>query len=111
MCRSVIYSWLLARFEPTTGSVNWGRVAAVNVSKLERKGDLQTLKQFLPDVAVGKIDGDDIDASPGLINAFRLAQLQAQYVLSCHQVNNNGWLSGDVMHSPHKKKCTRAKFF
>lgn len=74
------------RFEPTTGTMEWHRIAAVNVSKLEREGDLQTLKQFLPDIAVGNVDEHDGDASPGLVNAFRLAQLQAQYVLHCQQV-------------------------
>ncbi|CAN0456962.1 unnamed protein product, partial [Ectocarpus sp. 8 AP-2014] len=75
------------KFEPTTGSVDWHRVATVNVSKIEREGDLQTLRQFLPDVAVGKVDDDDnFDTNPGLLNAFRLAQLQAQYVLHCQQV-------------------------
>lgn len=77
---------VFGRFEPTTGSVAWHRIAAVNVSKVEREGDLQTLKQFLPEVAVGDVDGHDIDANPGLLNAFRLAQLQAQYVLHCQQV-------------------------
>ncbi|CAN0049620.1 unnamed protein product, partial [Ectocarpus sp. 13 AM-2016] len=75
------------RFEPTTGSVDWHRVATAKVSKIEREGDLQTLRQFLPDVAVGKVDDDDnFDTNPGLLNAFRLAQLQAQYVLHCQQV-------------------------
>lgn len=74
------------RFEPTTGSMEWHRIASVNVSKIEREGDLQTLKQFLPDIAVGDIDEHDIDANPGLMNAFRLAQLQTQYVLHCQQV-------------------------
>lgn len=74
------------RFEPTTGSVDWQRIAAVNVAKVEREGDLQAIKQFLPEVAVGRVEADEIDANPGLINAFRLAQLQAQYVLHCEQV-------------------------
>ncbi|CAM9466621.1 unnamed protein product [Ectocarpus sp. 12 AP-2014] len=75
------------KFEPTTGSVDWHRVATANVCKIEREGDLQTLRQFLPDVAVGKVDDDDnFDTNPGLLNAFRLAQLQAQYVLHCQQV-------------------------
>ena len=43
------------RFEPTTGDVEWHRVASVNVSKLESEGDVQTLKQFLPEIAVGKV--------------------------------------------------------
>ena len=136
-----------ARFEPTTGHVEWQRVASVDVSKVEREGDLQTLRQFLPEVAVGmvrgkfvalekgtpsnhydaafsasftpcmcrslrlvpesahggalghfrsssastltclaQVDEDDFDANPGLVNAFRLAQLQTQYVLHCSQV-------------------------
>lgn len=58
----------------------------MNASKVERDGDLQTLKQFIADVAVGEVDGDDIDANPGLIKAFQLAQLQVQYVLHCQQV-------------------------
>lgn len=74
------------RFEPTTGSVAWHRIAAVNASKVERDGDLQSLKQFIADIAVGQVDEDDIDANPGLIKAFRLAQLQVQYVLHCQQV-------------------------
>ena len=32
------------------------------------------------------MDEDDFDANPGLVNAFRLAQLQTQYVLHCSQV-------------------------
>lgn len=85
-------SWLIfaprGRFEPTTGRVNWPRIAAASISKIERGGDLQTLGQFLPDVAVGRVDAEDIDATnPGLINAFRLAQLQTQYVLHCQQVS------------------------
>lgn len=79
-------TFLAVRFEPTTGSVAWHRIAAVNASKVERDGDLQTLKQFIADVAVGEVDGDDIDANPGLIKAFQLAQLQVQYVLHCQQV-------------------------
>lgn len=75
------------RFEPTTGSVAWQRVAAVNVSKVEREGDLRTLKQFLAEVAVGRVDMEDIDANPGLKNAFRLAQLQTQYVVHCQQAS------------------------
>lgn len=43
------------RFEPTTVGVEWHRIASVNVPKLEREGDLQTLKQFLPEIAVGKV--------------------------------------------------------
>eukprot|EP00903_Cladosiphon_okamuranus_P020682 g18991.t1 len=74
------------KFEPTTGNVEWQRIASVNVSKVEREGDLQTLRQFLPDVAVGMVDEDDFDANPGLVNAFRLAQLQTQYVLHCSQL-------------------------
>ncbi|CBJ27361.1 similar to DAZ interacting protein 1-like isoform 1 [Ectocarpus siliculosus] len=82
------------KFEPTTGSVDWHRVATVNVSKIEREGDLQTLRQFLPDVAVGKVDDDDnFDTNPGLLNAFRLAQLQAQYVLHCQQVLQRQFVS------------------
>ncbi|CAM9430697.1 unnamed protein product, partial [Hapterophycus canaliculatus] len=38
------------------------------------------------EIAVGKLDTDDIDANPGLVNAFRLAQLQSQYLLHCQQV-------------------------
>lgn len=74
------------RFEPTTGSVDWQRIAAVNVAKVEREGDLQTLKQFLAEVAVGRVEADEIDANPGLVNAFSMAQLQVQYVLHCEQV-------------------------
>lgn len=93
------------RFEPTTGSVEWQRIASVNVSKVEREGDLQTLKQFLPEIAVGNIDEHDIDANPGLINAYRLAQLQAQYVLHCQQVElffcgalpSAGWWYGQAV--------------
>ncbi|CAM9273195.1 unnamed protein product [Ectocarpus sp. 12 AP-2014] len=82
------------KFEPTTGSVDWHRVATANVSKIEREGDLQTLRQFLPDVAVGKVDDDDnFDTNPGLLNAFRLAQLQAQYVLHCQQVLQRQFVS------------------
>ncbi|CAB1104248.1 unnamed protein product [Ectocarpus sp. CCAP 1310/34] len=82
------------KFEPTTGSVDWHRVATANVSKIEREGDLQTLRQFLPDVAVGKVDDDDnFDTNPGLLNAFRLAQLQAQYVLHCQQVLQRQFIS------------------
>lgn len=44
-----------ARFEPTTGSIEWHRLASVNVPKVEREGDLQKLKQFLPEVAVGMV--------------------------------------------------------
>lgn len=33
-----------------------------------------------------QVDADDFDANPGLVNAFRLAQLQVQYVLHCSQV-------------------------
>lgn len=66
--------------------MEWQRIASVNVAKVDREGDLQTLKQFLPEIAVGKLDEDDIDANPGLANAFRLAQLQAQYLLHCQQV-------------------------
>ncbi|CAN0429888.1 unnamed protein product, partial [Ectocarpus sp. 13 AM-2016] len=85
--RSRLTSLPSHRFEPTTGSVDWHRVATAKVSKIEREGDLQTLRQFLPDVAVGKVDDDDnFDTNPGLLNAFRLAQLQAQYVLHCQQV-------------------------
>lgn len=79
---------LHARFEPTTGCVEWHQIAAANVSKIERDGDLQTLKQFLPEIAVGRVDEDDVDANIGLAKAFRLAQLQTQYVLHCQQV---GW--------------------
>lgn len=64
----------------------WPRIAAANVAKLEREGDMQSLRQFLPDVAVGRVDEDDIDANPGLLNAFRMAQLQTQYLLHCRQV-------------------------
>lgn len=66
----------------------WHRIAAVNASKVERDGDLQTLKQFIADVAVGQVNEDDIDANAGLIKAFRLAQLQVQYVLHCQQVRS-----------------------
>lgn len=58
----------------------------MNVAKVEREGDLQTLTQFLPEVAVGRVEMDEIDANPGLMKAFHLAQLQAQYVLHCEQV-------------------------
>ncbi|CAM9229269.1 unnamed protein product [Ectocarpus sp. 4 AP-2014] len=82
------------KFERTTGSVDWHRVASANVSKIEREGDLQTLRQFLPDVAVGKVDNDEnFDTDPGLLNAFRLAQLQAQYVLHCQQVLQRQFVS------------------
>lgn len=81
-----MYCFCDVRFEPTTGGMDWQRIAAVNVAKVEREGDLQTLKQFLPEVAVGRVEADKIDANPGLINAFHLAQLQAQYVLHCEQV-------------------------
>ncbi|CAM9312270.1 unnamed protein product [Ectocarpus fasciculatus] len=82
------------KFEPTTGGVDWHRVATVDVSKVEREGDLQTLRQFLPDLAVGKVDDDDsFDTNPGLLDAFRLAQLQAQYLLHCQQVLQRQFVS------------------
>ncbi|CAM9726830.1 unnamed protein product, partial [Sphacelaria rigidula] len=74
------------RFEPSTGALSWPRIAAANVTKIEREGDLQSLRQFLPDVAVGRVDAEDVDTHPGLLKAFRLAQLQAQYLLHCQQV-------------------------
>lgn len=35
---------------------------------------------------MAQVDEDDFNANPGLVNAFRLAQLQTQYVLHCSQV-------------------------
>lgn len=81
-----VYISCCGRFEPSTGAVSWPRVAAANVNKIEREGDLQSLRQFLPDVAVGRVDEEDVDTHPGLLKAFRLAQLQAQYLLHCQQV-------------------------
>lgn len=77
----------LDRFEPTTGNIDWLRVAAANVSKIERDGDLKTLQKFLPDTAVGRVDEAQIEATPTFINAFRMSQLQVQYILHCHQVH------------------------
>ena len=68
--------------------MNWQRVAAVNASKIEREGNLQAVKRFIPEVAVGRVNSHDVDTNPGLLNAFRLAQLQVQYVLHCQQVRH-----------------------
>lgn len=81
-----VYTSRCCRFEPSTGALSWPRIAAANVTKIEREGDLQSLRQFLPDVAVGRVDAEDVDTHPGLLKAFRLAQLQAQYLLHCQQV-------------------------
>lgn len=43
---------------------------------------------------MAQVDEDDFDANPGLVNAFRLAQLQTQYVLHCSQVISGVLLGG-----------------
>lgn len=42
---------------------------------------------------MAQVEDDDFDANPGLVNAFRLAQLQTQYVLHCQQVPTDKLLS------------------
>lgn len=42
---------------------------------------------------MAQVEDDDFDANPGLVNAFRLAQLQTQYVLHCQQVSTEKMLS------------------
>lgn len=74
------------RFEPRTGQVDWTRVASVGVSRIEKEGDLAALRRFLPDVAVGRVDEDEVDAHPAMLKAFHLMQLQTQYILHCDQV-------------------------
>ncbi|KAG5193141.1 hypothetical protein JKP88DRAFT_272447 [Tribonema minus] len=73
-------------FEPRCGPVEWGRVAACNVARVRRSGDLHTLRTFLPEVAVGAAGSADLDVAPGHARAFELAQLSTQYLLHCGEV-------------------------
>ena len=45
------------RFEEPTAPINWPKVAATNVTQLQRLNDVGRLREFLADVAVG--DADD----------------------------------------------------
>ena len=77
-------------FEERTAPVDWPRVAAADVRRLEKLGDVVALREFLADVCVGDIDDGFVDyeteRSQLERTALRTTQLAAQYLLYAQHV-------------------------
>lgn len=78
------------RFEERSAPVDWPRVAATDVRRLEKLGDVVALREFLADVCVGDVDDGFVDydseRSQRERTALRTAQLAAQYLLYAQHV-------------------------
>ena len=77
-------------FEERTAPVDWPRVAAADVRRLEKLGDVVALREYLADVCVGDIDDGFVDyeseRSQRERTALRTTQLAAQYLLYAQHV-------------------------
>jgi len=69
--------------------VNWTRFSSVQVESVRDRGEAATLQHFLGDIAMGDIEDEEASRrgakDPRALHAYRVLQLQLQYLLYSHQ--------------------------
>mmetsp|Transcript_61720 Transcript_61720/g.123746 ORF Transcript_61720/g.123746 Transcript_61720/m.123746 type:complete len:207 (-) Transcript_61720:82-702(-) len=76
-------------FERPSAPVNWTRFSSVQVESVRDRGEAGTLQHFLGDIAMGDIEDEEASRrgakDPRALHAYRVLQLQLQYLLYSHQ--------------------------
>ena len=75
-------------FAPRTQKLNWRALSQVNLDKLKREVNIDTLQEYLEMVAFANAGGADVSqyADPNFIKVFQLAQLMIEYSLYSQEV-------------------------
>ena len=69
-----------------TGPVRWRRVAGLDMTRIQRQGDVRAVMAMLQDVAYGDVsERADAGMDPGLRNGLGMAQYTTQYLMGCSQ--------------------------
>lgn len=77
-------------FERPSAPVNWSRLSSVEVAQVRERGEAGTVQHFLGDIAMGDVEASGGAATRGAddprsLHAYRVLQLQLQYLLFSHQ--------------------------
>eukprot|EP00613_Pedinella_sp_CCMP2098_P053035 CAMPEP_0171894438 /NCGR_PEP_ID=MMETSP0992-20121227/46464_1 /TAXON_ID=483369 /ORGANISM="non described non described, Strain CCMP2098" /LENGTH=232 /DNA_ID=CAMNT_0012522223 /DNA_START=321 /DNA_END=1020 /DNA_ORIENTATION=+ len=91
-------------FERPSAPVNWTRFSSVQVESVRDRGEAGTLQHFLGDIAMGDIEDEEASRrgakDPRALHAYRVLQLQLQYLLYSHQALREKAAESEKVSSP-----------
>ncbi|RXN14009.1 zinc finger DZIP1L-like protein [Labeo rohita] len=79
------------RFRSRTEPVDWRRLSALDVERVERDMDVDVLQNFITTVTFCAVEGERCPncrgpADPSLIKLLRMSQLSTEYLLHCQDL-------------------------
>jgi hypothetical protein len=68
-----------------SAEIDWQRIERTNIVAIRESGDIGKVQSFIATVAMGNAEDGRVSADPNSLKAFKLMQLQLQYLLYSHQ--------------------------
>lgn len=97
-------------FVKPTARIDWSRLARIDVTSLRNSGDAAILEEIVGDISMGSIDDRRAEVEPKVLHAFRLLQLEMQYILFSHQALRESARDAEKVQMLHVNMTTnRAK--
>ena len=97
-------------FAPRTQKLNWRALSQVNLDKVKREVNIDTLQEYLEMVAFANAAGADVSqyADPNFVKVFQLAQLMIEYSLYSQEVIDEARLNLQQEFETQKAKADKA---
>lgn len=81
---TIYFFWLyLGKYR--SAEIDWQRIDRTNIVAIRDNGDVQKVQSFIATVAMGNAEDGTMSTDPNSMKAFKLMQLQLQYLLYSHQ--------------------------